>query len=375
MGGMMRAGGRVLLTAALIVPGFGTMAAPAQPVRLVTPVVYGTHFPGLGEPAARLAKLIEERSSGALVLDLKQPGDGTKPDEILDKVSNGTVDAGFSAASLWAAKLPAASLFSGYPFGPDAAQYLSWFETGNGRKLYQEMYDHAGLKVHVIPCAFGGPEAGGWFAKEIKTATDLEGLRMRIFGLGGRVMSRAGATTVLVPGGDIAAAFAKKKIEAAELYTPAVDERLELKDKIKLIYMPGWQQPETVLELLVNKARWDALSEQERGLIDGACRDTLQATLAESARVQTEALNKMKSKSGVRVEQWPEEVLSALRSAWGEIAKEESDQDYFFRIVLEDIAKFRGAAQKKSAPAPSAAAPQAAPEPRPDAAAKTKPAP
>jgi TRAP-type mannitol/chloroaromatic compound transport system substrate-binding protein len=83
----------------------------------------------------------------------------------------------------------------------------------------------------------------------------------------------------------------------------------------------------------------------------------------------------MKSKSGVRVEQWPEEVLSALRSAWGEIAKEESDQDYFFRIVLEDIAKFRGAAQKKSAPAPSAAAPQAAPEPRPDAAAKTKPAP
>ena len=73
------------------------------------------------------------------------------------------------------------------------------------------MYDHAELKVHVMPCAFGGAETGGWFAKEIKTSEDIKGLRMRIFGLGGRVMSRLGATTVLVPGGDILAAFDKGK--------------------------------------------------------------------------------------------------------------------------------------------------------------------
>jgi TRAP-type mannitol/chloroaromatic compound transport system substrate-binding protein len=214
------------------------------------------------------------------------------------------------------------------------------------------MYDHAGLKVHVIPCAFGGAEAGGWFAKEIKTTSDLEGLRMRIFGLGGRVMSRAGATTVLMPGGDLDTAFAKKKIDAAELYTPAVDERLGIKDKVKLIYEPGWQQPETVLELLINKDRWNGLSEADRALIDGACRDTLKETLAGSARLQTEALDRMKSKDGVRVEQIPEAVLSALRSAWNEVAKEEGGSDYFFRTVLEDIAKFGEAAQKKSAPAP-----------------------
>ncbi len=87
------------------------------------------------------------------------------------------------------------------------------------------MYDHAGLKVHVMPCAFGGAEAGGWFAKEIKTKEDIKGLRMRIFGLGGRVMSRLGAITVLVPGGDLVAAFDKGKIDAAELYPPAVDAR------------------------------------------------------------------------------------------------------------------------------------------------------
>ena len=359
------------MLALLLPPALPARAADTQPVRLVTPVVYGTHLPGLGEPASRLAKLIEERSGGALVLDLKQPGDGTKPHEILDKVSSGVVDAGFAVAGYWSAKLPAAALFSGYPFGPDAKGYLDWFEGGSGRKLYQEMYDHAGLEVHVMPCAFGGAEAGGWFAKEIKSAEDIKGLRMRIFGLGGRVMSRLGATTVLVPGGNLLAPFQKGEIDAAELYTPAVDERQGLKDKVKLIYIPGWHQPETVLELIVNKDRWNALSDRERSLIDGACLATLQATLADSAKLQAEALANL-AKDGVRVEKWPEGVLSSLRSAWTDIAKEEGDRDYFFKAVLDDIEKFRATAQGASEAKPS-------PEPKvstePDASAETKAAP
>ncbi len=370
----MRSQALALVALALVLPASRAFAAEAEPVRFVTPLVYGTHLPGLGDPAVKLATLLKERSAGALVLDLKEPGDGTKPQEILDKVSAGTVDAGFATSSLWAAKLPAAPLFSGFPFGPDAREYLAWFEKGNGRKLYQEMYDNAGVKVHVMPCAFGGAEAGGWFAKEINSASDFKGLRIRIFGLGGRVMSRLGATTVLVPGGDLAAAFAANKIDAAELSTPAIDARHALKDKIKLIYMPGWQQPETVLELLVNKDRWNALSEHQRGLISGACLASLQATLADSARLQAEALANLTAKNGVRVEQWPEAVLSSLRSAWGEIAREEGDRDYFFKTVLDDIAKFRDGAQKETAPAPpTAAAPEA--QPAPSAAAETKPEP
>ena len=134
-------------------------AADGEPIRLVTAAAYGTHLPGLGEPAVRLAKLLKERSGGAVTLDLKQPGDGTKPDEILNKVASGAIDAGFAPAGFWAAKLPAAALFSGFPFGPDAKLYFDWFEHGNGRKLDQEMYDHAGLKVHVMPCAFAGAES------------------------------------------------------------------------------------------------------------------------------------------------------------------------------------------------------------------------
>jgi TRAP-type mannitol/chloroaromatic compound transport system substrate-binding protein len=309
----MRKQAGTLAMFALLAAPFPGWAAGAEPVRLVTPVVYGTHLLGLGEPASKLAKLIEERSGGTLLLDLKQPGDGTKPHEILDKVSAGVVDAGV-ARRYWSAKLPAAALFSGYPFGPDAKAYLDWFEEGSGRKLYQEMYDHAGLKVHVMPCAFGGAEAGGWFMKEIKSAEDIKGLRIRIFGLGGRVMSHLGATTVVIPGGKLLAAFEKGEIDAAELYTPAVDERQGLKDKVKLIYVPGWHQPETVLELIVNKDRWNALSDRERSLIDGACLATLQATLADGAKLQTDALANLAT-DGVRVEPWPEDVLSALRAA------------------------------------------------------------
>lgn len=346
-------------------------AAPAlaDPVTLVTPLVYGTHMPGLGQPAASLAQLIKERSGGALVLDLKQPGDGIKPQEILDKVSAGTVDAGFATASYWSAKLPAASLFAGFPFGPDGKTYLDWFERGNGRKLYQEMYDHAGLKVHVLPCAFGGAETGGWFAKEIKTSEDIKGLRMRIFGLGGRVMSRLGATTVLVPGGELLAAFDKGKIDAAELYPPAVDAQAGLKDKVKLIYLPGWHQPETVLELIVNKDRWDALTDHQRGLIEGACLATLQATLDDSAKLETGALADL-AKAGVRIAEFPQGVVASLRQAWTEIAKDEGDQDYFFRTVLDDIEKFR------SKPTAPESAPNATPAPNvsaePNAAAETQ---
>ena len=137
-------------------------AAAADAVTLVTPVAYGTHLPGLGAPARDLTRALKERSGGTLRLELKEPGEGTFPHEILDKVSDGKVDAGFATPSFWAAKAPTASLFGGFPFGPDAKGYLAWFDRGNGRALYQEMYDQAKLNVHVIPCAFGGAEAGGW---------------------------------------------------------------------------------------------------------------------------------------------------------------------------------------------------------------------
>jgi TRAP-type mannitol/chloroaromatic compound transport system substrate-binding protein len=318
-----------------------TIAAPAQTVTLETPVAYGTHVPGLGTPARDLARLLRERSDGAIQLDLKEPGDGTAPFEILDKVSDGKVDAGFSTAGYWAAKLPAASLFSGYPFGPTAKEYRDWFNRGHGRALYQEMYDQAKVKVHVIPCAFGGAEAGGWFADEITSVDDLDGLRIRIFGLGARVMMRLGAVPVLVPGSQIGEAFSEGKIDAAEAYTPAVDRANSLQDSAKILYQPGWIQPATVFEFLINTDRWDSLGPERQSLIERTCGEMLQKTLSASTNLQSAALTAFANQDSVRILSLPDDVEEALREGWKQVAEEEGVRDYLFKEVLEDIEAFR----------------------------------
>jgi TRAP-type mannitol/chloroaromatic compound transport system substrate-binding protein len=328
--------------------------ARADPVRLTTPIVYGTHVPGLGEPASRLAKLVKQISGGSLELDLKQPGDGTQPQEILDKVSGGSVDAGISTASFWAARMPASVLFSGFPFGPDARGYVDWFLAGNGTKLYQQMYDEAHFNVHVIPCLFGGAETGGWFAKEIHSKADLAGLRMRIFGPGAQVMARLGVKTVLVPGSKVPDAFDKHDIDAAELLTPAADRRQWLESKVKLIYAPGWHQPETVLELLINQDRWAALDDRQRVVLETACKAMLLNTLAQGPQQWADALAEF-ARNGVRVEPWPEDVLPALRESWEAVAKEEGEHNAFFQAVLDDLKDFE--AKEPKPPAAASAAP------------------
>ncbi len=352
--------GALAFAAAVLFPPLEAPATEGGTITLVTPVVYGTHLPGLGRPAVTLARDIKKRSGGSLVLDLKQPGDGTKPYEILDKVSDGRVDAGFATAGFWAAKVPAATLFAGYPFGPDARTYLAWFDHGHGRSLYQEVYDQAGLNVHVIPCAFGGAEAGGWFAKEIGSKTDLDGLRMRIFGLGARVMSRLGTVPVLVPGNGIPKAFEKGEIDAAELYTPAVDRAAGLQHAATIIYMPGWHQPATVLELLINKDRWQALGKDRQDVIEGACHELLQSSLATSAGLQAEALAALSTKDSVRVLPWPDGVIEALRTSWAEIAREEGIRDYLFKQVLDDIEAFQAKESAKASSAVTGKVPDAA---------------
>ncbi len=329
----------------LIAGVLNASAAPSDAVTLVTPVVYGTHLPGLGAPARDLARAVKERSGGALQLDLKEPGEGTAPHEILDKVSDGKVDAGFATAGFWAAKLPAAGLFGGFPFGPNAKGYLAWFNRGHARALYQEMYEQAEIKVRVIPCGFGGAETGGWFAKEIASREDIDGLRMRIFGLGARVMSRLGAVPILLPGSRVADAFEKNEIDAAELYSAAVDRTIGVQDAVKRLYMPGWFQPATVFELLVNDDRWAALGPENQALIETTCREMLQTTLSESANLQAAALATLTNTDGVQVETLPSEVVDALREAWREVVREEGVRGYFFKEVLADIEAFRGSHQ------------------------------
>jgi TRAP-type mannitol/chloroaromatic compound transport system substrate-binding protein len=319
------------------VAGFASTAG--TPETLVMPIAHGSHLPGFGQPARALAKMVKERSGGSIELLIKEPGDGTQPHQILEKVSSGKVDAGFATAALWAAKLPAGALFAGFPFGPDAETYAAWYREGGGRKLYQDMYDQAGSSVHVLPCAFAGAETAGWFGKELQKAEDLKGFRMRIFGLGGRVMLELGAEATLIGGSAVEAALGKKEIDGAELLTPAADALTKLPERAKLIYEPGWHQPETVMELLINKDRWKKMSPAQQTLIETACRDLLDQTREANFRLRADALEAFRKK-GVKIETLPDKVITALREAWAKIAKEEGENDFLFQTVVSDLERY-----------------------------------
>ena len=211
-------------------------------------------FPGELVHMGDQGKMIEERirilSIGTMEFEFFEPGALVQAFEIFDAVSNGSVDAGWSAAGYWAGKIPALQFFTATPFGPSAGEMLAWMYYGGGRQLFEELY-HA-HNIHGIPCNLIPPEAGGWFRDPVESVDDLKGLKMRFFGLGARVMEKLGVSTQLLPGGDIYPALELGAIDATEFSMPAIDQDLGFHEIARHYYFPGWHQPTSMGELIVN---------------------------------------------------------------------------------------------------------------------------
>lgn len=316
-------------------------AIAADKLLLKTPIAFNTSLPGLGSPIPRVAKQLDLMSGGTLKMKVYEPGKLVKPFEILDAVSSGKINSGYTTAGYWAGKIPAAPLFSAVPFGPEAGEYMAWLYYGNGLALYQEMYDQAGFNVKVIPCAVIAPETSGWFGKEIKSVDDLKGLKMRFFGMGGKVMQKLGVATSLLPGGEIFPALEKGAIDATEFSMPAIDKRLGFHKIVKFNYFPGWHQQATLFEVLINKDVWNKASEQHKAIIDNACKASMTDSYAEGEAIQHEALLENVNKNGVTIKKWDDEMLATFRKTWEEVAAEEAGKDAFFKKVLDDMNTFR----------------------------------
>lgn len=316
-------------------------AFAADKMLLKTPIAFSTALPGLGSPIPRVAEQLDLMSGGTLRMKVYEPGKLVPPFEILDAVSSGKINSGYTTAGYWAGKIPAAPLFSAVPFGPEAGEYMAWLYYGNGMTLYQEMYDQAGYNVHVMPCAIIAPETSGWFAKEINTPEDLKGLKMRFFGLGGKVMQKLGVATSLLPGGEIFPALEKGAIDATEFSMPAIDARLGFHKLVKFNYFPGWHQQATVFELMINKDVWNEASEQHKAIIENACKASVTDSYAEGEAIQHAALIDNVENNGVQMKQWSDEMLDTFRATWEEVAAEEAAGDAFFNKVLTDMNEFR----------------------------------
>jgi len=329
-----------LLTASLLLVSTSGYAASPKKVLLKVPLGYSSALPVLGTSIVWVKEQLELVSNRNIRMKLYEPGKLVSPFEILDAVSTGKVNAGYATAGYWAGKIPAAPLFSSVPFGPEAGEYLAWMYHRGGLQLYQEMYDQAGYQVHVIPCALLAPETSGWFAREINSPADLKGLQMRFFGYGGKVMSRLGVSTSMMPGGEIFPALEKKLLDATEFSQPAIDERLGFYKVVKYNYFPGWHQQATLLELLINNKAWGKMAASQQALIELTCKASITNSFAEGEAIQFEAMQRNKAR-GVEQRYWSPEMLALFRSTWDEVIAEESASDPFLKKAWDHLKAFR----------------------------------
>ncbi len=316
------------------------MAASDKAVLLKMPIYYGSHLPGLGSTAKYLADNVDVLSNGSIKIKLYEPKKLVASGEILDAVSTGKVQAGYATPGNWGGKMPAARLFSAVPFGPEAPEYLAWFMYGNGAKLHQELYDKSGFNVKTQVCGVIAPETSGWFKKEIKTADDLKGLKMRFFGLGAEVMEKLGVSTVGLPGGEIFPALEKGAIDATEFSMPAIDKRIGVSKIAKFNYYPGWHQQATVFELLINKDTWKGMSKSQQAVITQLCRAATLDALALGEAIQAPVMRE-NIKNGVKNLYWSQDMLNTFKSTWDSVVDEQKAKDADFAKIWADLSAFR----------------------------------
>ena len=256
-------------------------------------------------------------------------------------MSNGSVDAAFATSGYWQGKINAASLFAAVPFGPEAGEFLGWILFDDGAELWQRMYDENGYNVYVTPCGVIAPETSGWFKKEINTVADLQGLNMRFFGLGAKAMEKLGVSTSLLGASDIFPALERGAIDATEFSMPRIDARLGFHKIAKYNYYPGWHQPSTLFELLINKDVYDELSDTAKTQIEVACLANITTNLAEGEATNYAAMVENTAENGVIIKQWAPEMLEAFEGAWDEVVVELADGDAFFQEVWADLQEYR----------------------------------
>lgn len=309
-----------------------------DPVRWRMTSTYPSTLLQIGTLGKRLADELLLISNGDIELKFHEPGVLAPPFETFDAVSYGAVEAGWSTPGYWAGKEPALQLFASVPFGPSAPEYLAWFDFGGGKALFEEIYHSH--NIHGIICGVTPPEASGWFKKEIQSIEDFRGLKIRFFGLGGKVMEKIGAAPQLIAGGEIYQALELGTIDATEYAMPAVDERMGFYEVAKHYYLPGWHQQSTFFELMVNLDAWNSLSRNQQHMIETTCSANVRHGLSEGEALQADAMARLEAK-GVQIHTWSPEILAALEAAWDEVAIDLQAEDENFARAWQSLSEFR----------------------------------
>jgi len=300
-------------------------------IRLATSWPAG--FPIMGTGVERFAEKVRMASGGTLNIKVYPKETLVPALAVFDAASSGEIDAFHSGPYYWKGKNSAFALFSGTPFGLTSEEINSWMLFGNGMSLWREMY----AKHNLYPMLGGNTnvQMGGWFRKPIRSLADLQGIKMRIPGIGGEVMSRLGVNPVLLAAGDIYPSLERGMIDATEWVGPALDMQMGFY-KVAKYYYSGWHEPGSVLELTFNKQVWERLSPEHQTILQIAS-DEMNARMAlEFHAKNIDALDELK-KLGVVIGAFPEDVNRAAKKALADYLDTESKSNPDFKRVYSDM--------------------------------------
>ena len=316
----------------------GTPARADAPARWKMVTTWPKNFPGLGTGAEFLARTIGEMSGGRLQVQVYGAGELVPAFEVFDAVSQGAAQMGHGSAYYWKGKNPAFQFFSTLPFGMTANEMNGWLLKGGGMELWEEAYAPFG----VLPLAAGNTmvQMGGGFNKEINRIEDLAGLKMRIPGLGGEALRRAGGTPVNLSGKELLVSLQTGAIDATEWVGPWNDLAFGLHRAARYYYYPGWHEPGTVLECTINRAAFAALPDDLQAIVRTAARATNEDMMAEFTAHNNDALKALVEEHAVQLRQFPAEVLTALRRHAAEVVAEVAETDAFAGRVHDSYQTF-----------------------------------
>ncbi len=306
--------------------------------KLVT--TWPKNLPGLGTGPEKMVKNIEAMSNGRLKIRVYGAGELVPAFGVFDAVMEGTAQMGHGAAYYWRGKLPVAAMFATVPFGLNAQEMNGWLHYGGGLELWQELY----APFDILPLAGGnsGVQMAGWFNKEINSLADIQGLKMRIPGLGGEVFQRAGGVAVAMPGGEVFTALQTGAIDATEWVGPYNDLALGLHTIAKYYYYPGWHEPGPTLETLVNKAAFNSLPSDLQAIVTTASRAMNADMLDEFTARNNTSLQTLIKEHGVKLRRLPDDVLARFSELSQVVVRENAQADDISRRIYESYNTFLG---------------------------------
>jgi TRAP-type mannitol/chloroaromatic compound transport system substrate-binding protein len=307
-----------------------TVSAPAisqgiKQLKMVT--TWPKNFPGLGTGAERLAARIKAMSGGTLDVKVYAAGELVPAFESFNAVSQGKAEMSHSASYYWQGHSPAFNFFTAVPFGLTGTEHAAWLLWGDGMKLWTELCD----QFNMVPFmrASTGVQMGGWYRKEINT------------GLGGEVLRRLGATVVNLPGGEIFPALQAGTIDGTEWVGPWNDLAFGFYKVAKYYYWPGYHEPSTTGEVLVNKKVWQSLSKQQQEIIAVATQAEAMLEFSEFNYKNADALDTLLNKHNVQLRKFSDEMLRNIGKAAVEVVEEVGNKDAFTKRVYESFSAHR----------------------------------